>query len=72
MTLDAGLCPDDPTVGRWYWLERRLHNQIRHAAWYWCDECRQWEFEPDHVVTARQAQQNGWRIVAPAVMPAAR
>ena len=63
--------PADQAVGNWYWLHRMVGEDVRHAAWYWCDECRQWEAEPDLSFSPEAVAEQGWRILQPAYPPAA-
>jgi hypothetical protein len=55
--------PENPAVGSWYWLCRLVSGDIRHAAWYWCDDCRQWEAEPGLSFPASTVAEEGWRII---------
>jgi len=56
--------PSEPGVGSWYWLYRMAGEDVRHAAWYWCDECRQWEAEPGLSFSPETVAEQGWRILA--------
>jgi len=56
--------PADPMVGSWYWLFRTVGEDVRHAVWYWCDECRQWEAEPGLSFPAEAVAEQGWRVIA--------
>jgi len=63
--------PADPRVGSWYWLSRTVGEDVRHAAWYWCDECRQWEAEPAMSFSAEAVAEQGWRLLAATDPPSA-
>jgi hypothetical protein len=63
--------PADPMVGSWYWLFRTVGEDVRHAAWYWCDECRQWEAEPGMSFSAEAVAEQGWRLLAATNPPSA-
>jgi hypothetical protein len=55
--------PEDPAIGGWYWLYRAVDgDDLRHAAWYWCDDCRQWEAEPSLSFAPDAVAAEGWRI----------
>jgi hypothetical protein len=55
--------PADPLVGSWYWLYRLIGDDVRHAAWYWCEECRQWEAEPGLSFSPEAVAEQGWRLL---------
>jgi len=38
--------PVNPDLSGWYWLVRQNGPSLRHAAWFRCDQCHQWEAEP--------------------------
>lgn len=61
--------PADPARGAWYWLARHDGENLRHTAWYWCDQCRQWEAEPELAFSADQVQADGWRILGETTPP---
>ncbi len=61
--------PANPELSGWYWLARQNGPDLRHAAWYWCDKCHQWEVEPDLSFSAAQTAIDGWRILAPTAPP---
>jgi hypothetical protein len=62
--------PEDPAIGGWYWLYRAEGgNDVRHAAWYWCGDCRQWEAEPSLSLAPDAVAAEGWRILAAAIPP---
>jgi hypothetical protein len=61
--------PADPTAGSWYWLLRVVGEDLRHAAWYWCDECHQWEAEPSLSFSPEAVTEQGWRILGATAPP---
>ena len=60
----VSLVPANPNVGSWYWLQRKVDGEVRHAAWFWCDECRVWEAEPELRIPPDEAAEQGWSILA--------
>lgn len=61
--------PANPEVGSWYWLTRRDGPDLRHAAWYWCEDCHQWEVLADLSFSAEQVAKDGWQLLSAANPP---
>ncbi len=61
--------PANPDLSGWYWLVRQNGPSLRHAAWFRCDQCHQWEAEPGLSFSAEQTTAGGWRILAATTPP---
>jgi hypothetical protein len=56
--------PENPDIRGWYWLVRQEGPNLRHAAWYWCNECHRWEAEPDLSFSAQAVARDGWQVLS--------
>jgi hypothetical protein len=67
--LDWNGRPTDPKVGSWYWLYQMVGKDLRHAACFWCDECRRWEAEPNLAFSPEAVAEQDWRILGATAPP---